>query len=127
MLLHSPFTRIFLKFARKSYKAQYFDFHKQNPHYMNSGFCHSCISMISIYTKEHCPYCIRAKALLDELNAEYTETIIDKASPEFTELSAKTGMSTVPQIFIDDECIGGCDDLFAMHKAGELIKKIGKE
>lgn len=78
------------------------------------------MSEIIIYTKEVCPYCVRAKALLQRKGAKFTEIkIIDEATKEQM-LKKSGGRMTVPQIFIDDRHIGGCDDLYALDAAGKL-------
>lgn len=76
---------------------------------------------IEIYTKGYCPYCKRAKALLEAKGAEYTDFEIDK-QPELrsTMIDRANGGSTVPQIFIGETHVGGCDDLFALESAGKL-------
>ena len=67
---------------------------------------------IKIYTKDYCPFCHRAKMLLDSLNLKYEEVEI-KSGEKMSQLVEKTGMMTVPQIFINEKLIGGCDDLFS--------------
>lgn len=76
---------------------------------------------IDIYTKGYCPYCRRAKSLLDAKGAQYTDYEIDK-QPELRDpmIERANGKSTVPQIFIGDTHVGGCDDLFALESAGKL-------
>ena len=76
---------------------------------------------IELYTKGYCPYCKRAKSLLDAKGAEYTDFEIDK-NPELRDVMIEraNGGSTVPQIFIGDTHVGGCDDLFALESAGKL-------
>ncbi len=75
---------------------------------------------IIIYTKEICPYCVRAKSLLQRKGASFKEIkITDDATKE--EMMKKSGgRMTVPQIFIDDFHVGGCDDLYALDAAGKL-------
>lgn len=75
---------------------------------------------IIIYTKEVCPYCVRAKALLQRKNKTFTEIKVtdDKIKEEMVAKSG--GRMTVPQIFINDKSIGGCDDLYALDAKGEL-------
>ncbi|MBU6141462.1 MAG: glutaredoxin 3 [Proteobacteria bacterium] len=84
------------------------------------------MSNIIIYSKEVCPYCVRAKALLSRKGAEFTEIKItdDKTREEMMKKSG--GRMTVPQIFIGDFHVGGCDDLYALDASGkleELLKK----
>lgn len=76
--------------------------------------------MIEIYTQAWCPYCERALALLDRKNAEYREIKAPHGSPERAEAAKRSGRSSVPQIFIGGQLIGGCDDLVALDRAGKL-------
>ena len=81
--------------------------------------------MLTLYTKDYCPYCVKAKNLLDSLGATY-ETIDITSTPDvIIELAKKSGMRTVPQIFLWDECLGGYSDIAALHEKGELVGKIG--
>ena len=77
---------------------------------------------IEIYTWSHCPYCKRAKALLDAKGAAYTEHDItgDDAAREKMAAERTGGKKSVPQIFIGGRHVGGCDDLHALDRAGEL-------
>ena len=61
--------------------------------------------MITIYTKDYCPYCVRAKNLLDSLGANYEEVDITSTPEVIMELAKKSGMRTVPQIFVNDTCL----------------------
>ncbi|MCW8932364.1 MAG: glutaredoxin 3 [Gammaproteobacteria bacterium] len=76
---------------------------------------------ITIYLTQYCPYCVRAKSLLNSKEVTYTEIDID-AQPELrSEMVQKSnGVTSVPQIFIGDTHVGGCDDLFAAESAGQL-------
>ncbi|MFT6269624.1 MAG: glutaredoxin 3 [Alphaproteobacteria bacterium] len=76
---------------------------------------------IELYTKGYCPYCSRAKSLLEAKNLSFSDFEIDK-QPELrdTMIERANGHSTVPQIFIGDTHVGGCDDLFALESAGKL-------
>jgi len=76
---------------------------------------------IEIYTKGYCPYCSRAKSLLDAKGATYTEIEIDK-QPELRDsmIERANGGYTVPQIFIGDTHVGGCDDLYALERQDKL-------
>lgn len=79
------------------------------------------MSKVEIYTKGYCPYCHRAKALLEELNISYTEHKIDQQPELRAEMITRSkGGTTVPQIFIHDQPVGGCDDLFALNAANKL-------
>ena len=66
---------------------------------------------VVIYTKSFCPYCVRAKDLLTRKGAAFEEIYLDDHPEEYATLKAKTGMMTVPQIFINDELVGGYTDL----------------
>ncbi|MBF7073804.1 glutaredoxin 3 [Glaciecola sp. MH2013] len=76
---------------------------------------------VELYTKGYCPYCKRAKALLEQKGVTFTDFEIDK-NPELrpTMIERANGASTVPQIFIGSTHVGGCDDLFALESAGKL-------
>ena len=76
---------------------------------------------IEIYTKQTCPYCVRAKQLLDQKKVKYLEIRVDE-NPQDLEmmLLRAEGRRTVPQIFINDRGIGGCDDLYALEQAKKL-------
>lgn len=71
---------------------------------------------VRIYTSATCPYCVRAKQLLKEKGLEYTEIRVDLDDTERDKMIALSGRRTVPQIFFDDQHIGGCDDLYAYFK-----------
>lgn len=75
---------------------------------------------VEIYTWTTCPYCIRAKALLDQKGVSYREHVIDGNRNALADLKARTGSGTVPQIFIDSQFVGGCDDLHALDAKDEL-------
>lgn len=78
---------------------------------------------IVIYTKDYCPYCVKAKTLLKRKGVESNITEIDITHDEKLQqemLSKSGGKRTVPQIFIGDKHIGGCDDLYALDAAGNL-------
>lgn len=77
---------------------------------------------IKIYTTPWCPYCISAKKLLDKKGVTYDDMDVSYEQDIRTELRKMTGSRTVPQIFINGQTIGGCDDLFALEKAGKLDK-----
>src|ERR1700729_2813704 len=84
---------------------------------MNKCILHTII----IYTLAHCPSCIKAKALLDKKNVVYQEIAVENfTDQQREELAQKTGRRTVPQIFIDDKSIGGCDELYTLERAGKL-------
>ena len=79
------------------------------------------MAKIEIYTKAFCPYCYRAKALLDTKKVEYEEIDITMGGPRRPEMIQRAnGRTTVPQIFIDGRHIGGSDDLAALDHEGGL-------
>ena len=78
------------------------------------------MSLIKIYTTNWCPYCVIAKRYFDEQEMSYEEINIEEEGMSREELQKVTGGMSVPQIVIDDEVIGGYDNLMAMASAGEL-------
>ena len=79
------------------------------------------MAKVEIYTWDHCPYCKRAKALLDSKGSAYTEYDITGDEDARAKMVQRTGgPKSVPQIFIDGIHYGGCDDIHAMDARGEL-------
>ena len=86
-----------------------------------------------IWTKDWCPYCVKAKQLLEQLNIPYDEYIISVGMGESAPLPGQYYVTkaqlleklptakTVPQIWINGEHVGGCDDLYARHERGQLV------
>jgi len=80
------------------------------------------MSKVLMYTTQVCPYCVRAKALLKQRGVEQIEEIrIDLDPVQRDEMMARTGRRTVPQIYIGDTHVGGCDDLMALDQRGGLL------
>ncbi len=79
---------------------------------------------VRLYTTQICPYCIRAKALLQERRIPYEEIDVSGDHEKRAWLVQVTGRRTVPQIFIGEESIGGFDELRALDLSGELQKKL---
>ncbi len=75
---------------------------------------------VEIYTQPWCPYCERAIALLDRKGVAYREIKAPQGSKEREEVAARTGRTSVPQIFIGTQHIGGCDDLVKLDRSGQL-------
>jgi glutaredoxin 3 len=76
---------------------------------------------VTIYTKQYCPYSVAAKELLDQKGVKFTEFEITREPGKRQEMLNKSGgRSTVPQIFIGERHVGGCDDLYALDSRGEL-------
>ncbi len=78
------------------------------------------MSKVMIYSKTYCPYCDRAKALFKSKGVSYDEVMLDDQEEEFAKLRQKTGLMTVPQIFINDKLIGGFSDLATLDREGKL-------
>ena len=79
------------------------------------------MSAVRMYTTQVCPYCVRAKALLKQRGVEQIEEIrVDLHPAERDTMVQLTGRRTVPQIFIGDTHVGGCDDLVALDQRGGL-------
>lgn len=79
------------------------------------------MATVTIYTTAWCPYCVRAKQLLDNKQVEYTD--INVSEPEArARMTALTNGTTVPQVIINDQPTGGCDELYALERSGELDK-----
>lgn len=75
---------------------------------------------ITIYSKDHCPYCVKAKMLLKNKGASYEEIDVNTAEIMMEVMEKSGGRRTVPQIFIGDRHIGGFDDLHELDVKGEL-------
>lgn len=85
------------------------------------------MSQVTIYTKAYCPYCVRAKSVLDNKGVAYQEIRIDEQPelrPQMIERAG--GRTTVPQIFIGEQHIGGCDDMVALDARGQLDPLLNK-
>ncbi|QIG81016.1 glutaredoxin 3 [Stakelama tenebrarum] len=84
------------------------------------------MAKIEIYTKAFCPYCSRAKNLLAQKGAEFEEFDITMGGPKRQEmLDRANGGTTVPQIFIDGNHVGGSDELVALERDGKLDAMLG--
>lgn len=80
------------------------------------------MSPVKMFTTAVCPYCVRAKQLLKARGVEHIEEVrIDHSPEERDRMMALTGRRTVPQIFIGDKHVGGCDDLVALDNQGGLL------
>ena len=78
------------------------------------------MAQVTIYTTRVCPYCIRAKQLLDRKGVEYVEISAEDEAVREAMIEKAGGRRTVPQIFINDHHVGGCDDLYALEQKGKL-------
>ena len=75
---------------------------------------------IEVYSGNHCPWCVRAKALLESKGLDYEEINISDQSGRAEEMVQRSGRRTIPQIFIDREHVGGFDELSQLNQAGKL-------
>ncbi|MAZ43633.1 MAG: glutaredoxin 3 [Legionellales bacterium] len=83
------------------------------------------MAKVEIYTADYCPFCHRAKALLDAKGVKYQEYPVENDPDKRAEMEQRSARRTVPQIFIDGQSIGGCDDLHALDankQLDELLK-----
>tara|TARA_Y100000589_G_scaffold327554_1_gene369634 strand:+ start:23 stop:277 length:255 start_codon:yes stop_codon:yes gene_type:complete len=79
------------------------------------------MSKIEIYTWQYCPFCIKAKTLLNRKNIEFTEYKIDGDETAREKMSIRAnGKRSLPQIFINGKSIGGCDDLYELENENKL-------
>jgi glutaredoxin 3 len=80
------------------------------------------MAQVKIYSSDFCPYCMRAKALLQARGVtDYEEIVVDGKPDVRAEMARITGRTSVPQIFIGDTHVGGCDDLHALDGRGGLL------
>ncbi|TRX74645.1 glutaredoxin 3 [Pseudomonas mangiferae] len=75
---------------------------------------------VIVYSSAWCPYCIRAKQLLTQKGVAFDEISVDGKPELRAEMTRKAGRTSVPQIWIGSTHVGGCDDLFALERAGTL-------
>ena len=75
---------------------------------------------VTIYTTRTCPFCVRAKALLDSKGVPYKEIGVDGDTNARAALRERSGQRTVPQIWIGEKHIGGCEELFQVESRGQL-------
>jgi glutaredoxin 3 len=80
---------------------------------------------VEVFCTPFCPYCVRAKKLLDSKGVEYEDIRIDQQPERQAEMVERAKRTSVPQIFIDDYHVGGCDDLFELEAEGTLDSRLG--
>lgn len=80
---------------------------------------------ILMYSSRLCPFCFRAKSLLQQKGATFKEILVDGHPEVRQEMIQKSGRHSVPQIWIGELHAGGCDDLLALDRSGELDKLLG--
>jgi glutaredoxin 3 len=83
------------------------------------------MNKVIVYSSDFCPYCQRAKALLQERGAAFEEIVVDGKPDVRARMTEMTGRTSVPQIFIGERHVGGCDDLHALDARGELAPLLG--
>ena len=77
---------------------------------------------VKIYSSDYCPYCARAKALLLQRGVtDFEEIVVDGKPDVRAQMAQITGRTSVPQIFVGDTHVGGCDDLHALDRSGGLV------
>ena len=75
---------------------------------------------VIVYSSDYCPYCMRAKQLLNNKGVAFNEIKVDGEPALRAEMVRKAGQTSVPQIWIGSTHVGGCDDLYALERAGKL-------
>jgi glutaredoxin 3 len=75
---------------------------------------------VTLYVSDWCPYCQRAKGLLTQKKVVFNEINVEDEAKFREEMVARSNRRTVPQIFIGDKHVGGCDELFELDRSGEL-------
>lgn len=75
---------------------------------------------VTLYTTRFCPYCVRARNLLDDKNVAYHDIAVDREPQLRQEMMAKSGRTTVPQIWVGEQHVGGFDDLHLLERQGRL-------
>ena len=78
------------------------------------------MAKVVIYSSDWCPYCIRAKQLLTSKSVSFEEIRVDGKADVRAEMTRKAGRTSVPQIWIGETHVGGCDDLYSLERAGKL-------
>jgi glutaredoxin 3 len=87
----------------------------------------AAMAEVELYTTMWCPYCSRARALLEKKGVQFTDIDVDEQPQRRAEMVRRAGGRTsVPQIFINGEHIGGSDELVALERAGKLDAKLGR-
>lgn len=84
------------------------------------------MNKVTIYTTKFCPYCTRAKQLLDQKGTKYNELRVDNDPKLRQVMTKKSNSRTVPQIWIGEKHVGGCDDLYALERSNKLDKLLTK-
>jgi glutaredoxin 3 len=80
------------------------------------------VAKVVIYTKDACPYCVRAKNLFTSLRVPFEEINLEHEPEQRAALSRRYNWRTVPMILVGDRFLGGCDDTMELHRSGELAR-----
>ena len=83
------------------------------------------MSQVVMYSTPWCPFCVRARRLLESKGVEFEDIDVSAAPHKRAEMMEKSGRRTVPQIWIGGRHVGGCDELFALQRQGELDRLLG--
>lgn len=75
---------------------------------------------VQLYGTQHCPYCVMARRLLAQKGVRYEDIRIDEVPSRRAEMEQRSRRYTVPQIFIGEQHVGGCDDLYMLERSGQL-------
>lgn len=78
------------------------------------------MAQVKIYTKSNCPYCVRAKQLFKNKGVDFEEVFLDDKPDEYRKLKERTGLMTVPQVFVGEQLIGGYTETAALDAEGGL-------
>lgn len=78
------------------------------------------MTQVTVYSSDYCPYCMRAKQLLSSKGVAFEEIKVDGKPQVRAQMAQKAGRTSVPQIWIGGTHVGGCDDLYALERAGKL-------
>ncbi len=78
------------------------------------------MTQVTVYSSDYCPYCMRAKQLLSSKGVAFEEIKVDGKPQVRADMAQKAGRTSVPQIWIGTTHVGGCDDLYALERAGKL-------
>lgn len=82
---------------------------------------------VKIYTRKFCSYCVHAKNLFDSLGVPYQEISLDRDPEAMQKMCEMSGRRSVPQIWIGDTHVGGFDDLYSLHRSGQLQGLLGAD
>ena len=80
---------------------------------------------VELFSLSWCPFCVRARALLDRYGVSYEEIVVDQNPERRAEARARSGRQTLPQLFVDGRHIGDCEEIHALHRAGQLRAILG--